>query len=174
MWNPDEYKRALDFAARAHGSQAVPGSGYPYVVHLAKVAAEVMLACARETEIDATLAVCCAILHDTMEDAGVTREQLCSSFGERVAAGVDALTKREALPKEDRMRESLARIALQPREVAIVKLADRITNLEPAPPHWTAAKRNAYREEALLILETLGAQCESLATRLAQKIAEYA
>jgi hypothetical protein len=39
-WNQDEFKRALDFAARAHGEQKVPGSGFPYLVHLTKVATE--------------------------------------------------------------------------------------------------------------------------------------
>ena len=173
MWDPDAYKRALDFAAKAHGAQTVPGSGLPYVVHLAKVAAEVMHACAGETAVDATLAVCCALLHDTIEDAGVTRAQIAAAFGEPVAAGVDALTKRDALPKEERMRDSLARIARQPREVAMVKLADRITNLEPAPPHWSADKRRAYRDEARVILEALAGACESLSTRLAHKIAAY-
>ena len=146
MWDADAYKRALDFAAKAHGKQAVPGSGFPYVVHLAKVAADVMRACVDEPRADATLAVTCALLHDSMEDAGVTKAQLAAPFGERVADGVDALTKRESVPKAERMHDSLARIASAPPEIAMVKLADRITNLEPAPPHWRAEKRHAYRE----------------------------
>ena len=174
MWDADAYKRALDFAAKAHGKQEVPGSGFPYVVHLTKVAAEVMRACVEEPSADATLAVTCALLHDSIEDAGVTREQLVAGFGERVADGVDALTKRESVPKEGRMRDSLERIAKAPREIAMVKLADRITNLEPAPPHWSPEKRAAYRSEAEQILEALRGRCAGLEARLAQKISEYA
>jgi hypothetical protein len=36
-----------------------------------------------------------------------------------------------------------------------VVLADRITNLEPAPPHWTAEKRVKYRAEAQQIHDAL-------------------
>lgn len=173
MWDADAYKRALDFAARAHGKQTVPGSDLPYVVHLTKVAAEVMRACAEEPGVDATLAVTCALLHDSLEDAGITKEQLAATFGSRVADGVDALTKREAVPKVDRMRDSLARIAAQPREIAMVKLADRITNLEPAPSHWSPEKRLAYRDEAKQIFAALRGRCAWLDARLQAKIAEY-
>src|SRR4051794_8206536 len=40
----DLFARALDFAARVHGGQKVPGSKFPYVVHVAKVAMEVLAA----------------------------------------------------------------------------------------------------------------------------------
>ena len=43
-FDQDRYKKALDFAARVHRDQFVPGSGAPYVVHLVKVAMEVMVA----------------------------------------------------------------------------------------------------------------------------------
>jgi len=174
MWDADAYKRALDFAARAHAKQTMQGSDLPYVVHLTKVAQEVMRASAEEPSIDATLAVTCALLHDCIEDAGVTKEQLAAQFGPKVADGVEALTKRESVPKGERMRDSLERIAAQPREIAMVKLADRITNLEPAPAHWSPEKRAAYREEAKQILAALQGRCAWLEARLAQKIAEYA
>ena len=173
MWDADAYKRALDFAARAHSKQTVPGSGLPYVVHLTKVAAEVMRACAVEAGFDGTLAVTCALLHDSIEDAGVTKEQLAQTFGPRVAEGVDALTKRDAVPKAERMRDSLERICQQPKEIALVKLADRITNLEPAPSHWSQEKKLAYREEAKQILAALHGRSAWLDGRLEKKISEY-
>ena len=174
MWDADGYKKALDFAARVHGAQQVPGSGFSYVVHLTKVAAEVMRACTEDRSIDATLAVSCALLHDCIEDAGVEKDAIAETFGPAVADAVDALTKRKSLAKADRIRDSLERIKAQPREVAMVKLADRITNLEPAPPHWSQAKRHAYREEARQILEDLRGSCAWLEARLARKIDEYA
>ena len=173
MWDADAYKRALDFAARAHAKQTMQGSDLPYVVHLTKVAAEVMRACAEQPGLDATLAVSCALLHDSVEDAGVTKEQLVVTFGQSVADGVDALTKRESVPKADRMRDSLERIAAQPKEIAMVKLADRITNLEPAPAHWSPQKRDAYREEAKQIAAALRGRSKWLDERLEKKIAEY-
>ncbi len=171
-WNQDGFKKALDFAAAAHGAQVVPGSGFPYVVHVVKVASEVLRA-AQEDRFDVDLAVACALLHDTVEDAGVTHAQLLAAFGAQVADGVLCLTKNDALPKEQRMPDSLARIAAAPREVAIVKLADRITNLEPPPPKWSVEKRVAYREEAKVIREALRGKCGPLETRIDGKIAEY-
>src|SRR5215467_8784828 len=105
MWSQDAYKRALDFAAHAHGDQLVPGSGFPYVVHLTKVAMEVMTACVADPELDADLAIACALLHDSIEDAGVTRSQIEAEFGARVAAGVAALSKNAALAKSEQMAD---------------------------------------------------------------------
>lgn len=173
MFSQDRYQQALDFAARAHGDQRVPGSGFPYVVHLAKVAMETIAACAADPALDGDLAVACALLHDSIEDAGVAAADIEAQFGPSVRRGVEALTKDESLPKERRMQDSLDRIKAQPREIWIVKLADRITNLEPAPPHWTAEKRRAYREEARTILENLRGASELLERRIEARIGAY-
>src|SRR5262245_14439881 len=116
MWSQDKYKRALDFAAKAHGAQRMMGSGLPYVVHLFTVAMETLAACIADPKADADLAATCALLHDCIEDAGVTYEEVKFLFGERVADGVLALTKDESLPQAVRMEDSLARIRKQPRE----------------------------------------------------------
>jgi (p)ppGpp synthase/HD superfamily hydrolase len=170
-WTQDLFKQTLDFAARAHGAQQVPGSGFPYVVHVVKVATEVLHA--DDGSFDVDLAMQCALLHDCVEDAGVAPGALRAAFGDRVAAGVVALTKDEALPRAERMADSLRRIRSQPREVWLVKLADRITNLEPAPPAWTAEKRGAYLAEARTILEALGEAHAGLSARLREKTADY-
>ncbi|MDP2345843.1 MAG: HD domain-containing protein [Deltaproteobacteria bacterium] len=172
-WSQDAYKRALDFAASAHGDQRVPGSGAPYVVHLTKVAMETMAAVVDDVSLDADLGIACALLHDSVEDAGVTPAQLEAEFGAAVAAGVVGLTKNDALPKEQRMADSLARLRLLPREVQLVKLADRITNLEPPPPKWSVEKRRGYREEARAILAALTGSSPLLEQRIAAKIEAY-
>ncbi len=174
MWDQDVLKAALDFAARAHGTQQVPGSGFPYVVHVTKVATEVLAACTADPATDATLAVTVALLHDTIEDCSITREELERTFGARVAEGVVAVSKDDALPKADRMADSLRRIAQQPREVAMVKLADRITNLEPPPANWTREKRLAYLAEARVIHSSLAQASAHLAARLERKMEAYA
>jgi (p)ppGpp synthase/HD superfamily hydrolase len=169
-WNQELFKKALDFAAKAHGAQLIPGSGLPYVVHVIKVASEVLTL---SEPCDLDLAFTCALLHDTVEDAGITVEMIEQGFGAAVAAGVSALTKNEALPKDERMADSLARIAAQPREVAMVKLADRITNLEPPPAKWSAQKRQTYHAEAKVILARLGAASPELSARFEQKLKDY-
>lgn len=173
MWNADRFASTLDFATKAHGEQKVPGSGQPYVVHVVKVAAEVLHAWASTRDFDVELAVTCALLHDSMEDAGVTHQQLVERFGLAVADGVQALTKDEALEKSQRMADSLRRLQQQPRAVQLVKLADRITNLEEPPSYWTKEKRLAYRDEARLIHEALGSAHAGLAERLEARRQAY-
>lgn len=173
MWNQDLFKAALDFAARAHGAQQVPGSGFPYVVHVVKVATEVLAACAAEPGHDVDLAMPVALLHDTVEDCGVSAEELTERFGPAVAAAVRALSKDEAVPKAGRMADSLRRIQAQPRAVWLVKLGDRITNLEPPPPHWSPEKRRAYLDEARVIHAALKEASAVLAVRLERKMADY-
>lgn len=171
MWDPDLYARALDFACRAHGEQRDPGNGFPYIAHVCKVAAEVMRAA--EPGLDMDLAVACALLHDCVEDAGVQPAELERRFGPAVAGGVLALSKDEGLPKEERMPDSLRRLAAQPREVQLVKLADRATNLEYPPRYWTPQRRQAYLDEAGRILEALGGAHAGLAARLRQRMVAY-
>ena len=71
------------------------------------------------------------------------------------------------------MTDSLRRILLQPREVWMVKLADRINNLQPPPSHWKDPKIAAYRAEAIQIVEALGPASPYLEGRLRAKIAAY-
>jgi guanosine-3',5'-bis(diphosphate) 3'-pyrophosphohydrolase len=170
---PELWLQAWHFAARAHREQKVPGNGFPYVVHVGAVAMEVLVAHQAVPFADPGLALQCALLHDTIEDTAVTEADVRASFGPAVAAGVRALSKDPALPKAEAMADSLRRIREQPREVWAVKLADRITNLQVPPPHWTAEKIATYRGEAEKILATLGEAHATLAARLARKIAAY-
>lgn len=174
MWSPDAYNRAIDFAAEAHGNQMVPGKSYSYVVHLANVAMEVMTALATSRSRDGNLAVLCALLHDTIEDTRITPEEIEKRFGAPVRRGVEALTKRKDIPKEDRMTDSLNRILRQPPEVGMVKMADRITNLQRPPDHWNSERIRAYLEEAKLIHRQLGHLDAKLSKRLEHRIQTYA
>jgi len=71
------------------------------------------------------------------------------------------------------MQDSLVRILLQTKEVWMVKLADRITNLQPPPPHWDLPKKIKHSDEAIDILQQLGPANKQLAKRLALKIEQY-
>ncbi len=174
-WNQDVYIRAWNFASRFHKDQFVPGSDLPYINHIGAVAMEVVAAVTRGDAVqNPDLAIQCALLHDAIEDTDATREVLESEFGKQVADGVLALTKNEELPtKEEKMGDSLERIQAQPREIWMVKMADRITNLQPPPHHWNKEKIRKYREEALRILESLQGANRFLADRLREKIATY-
>jgi (p)ppGpp synthase/HD superfamily hydrolase len=167
------WREAWNFAAEAHAAQKVPGGPSCYLQHLGSVALEVLGAHLVEPIGDLDLAVQCAILHDAVEDQEVPLALLTQLFGADVAAGVAALSKDPSLDKGVAMIDSLARIRAQPQAVWMVKLADRITNLQTPPAHWSAAKIACYRLEAQQILEALGAAHAHLAHRLAQAIGAY-
>lgn len=173
-WSQELYRRAWRFAASAHLGQTYPGSELPYLVHIGEVAMEMVATLAVESVDTPDLAVQCALLHDTLEDTKVSYEDLRDEFGAQVADGVLALSKDALLPgKEAQMRDSLARIRVQPREVWMVKLADRVCNLGPPPHYWNADKIRAYREEAELIYTELGGASHYLAGRLRARIEAY-
>jgi (p)ppGpp synthase/HD superfamily hydrolase len=173
MIDPERYVAALRFAAERHHAQRVPDSELPYLVHVVSVAAETIAALGVAPDVDANLAVSCALLHDTIEDTATTYAEIAERFGAAVADGVQALSKDAALPKPARMADSLRRIQAQPRAVWMVKLADRITNLADPPRSWTTDKRRAYRDEAIAIADALGAASPALDARLRARIAAY-
>jgi len=148
-------------------------NGLPYVVHLSNVAMEIMIASFNTDNFNLGLAILVALLHYTREDTLTEYAELESKFGIEVATAVSAMTKNNDLPKEQSMLDSLARIKELPSEVRVVKLADRIANLQPPPAYWVNGRKIAYREEARLILNELKEGNEFLASRLETKIEEY-
>lgn len=166
-------RAAWRFAAHAHREQQVPGTQLPYLLHLAQVSSELAPALRALQQHRAALATCAAILHDCIEDCAVKAAELDTLFGVEITAAVQALTKDASLPKSQRLADSLTRIAAQPAEIWMVKLADRITNLGKPPQAWSLEKRSAYRREAQLILDALGSSSDWLASRLRQCIADY-
>ena len=173
MWNQDKYLKAWNYASKAHNGQLIPSSDIPYIHHIGLVAMEAMAAIANGGVDNPDLLVQCALLHDTIEDTEITYSDIENNFGVDVADGVLALSKNSKLPKSERMIDSLARIRLQPKEIWMVKLCDRITNLQPPPAKWDSTKIMNYRNEAILILESLGEASPFLAERLETKVSGY-
>jgi len=177
-WSQETYLKAWNFASKIHATQtyagALEGEQIPYTNHLGSVAMEVIWALASSNEYRADLAVQCALLHDSIEDTDCSYAAIKQQFGPDVADGVMALTKDVDLAtKNEQMLDSLKRIKQQPKEVWMVKLADRITNLSPPPFHWTKEKTHQYREEAKLIHQQLADANPFLAKRLQDKIEQY-
>lgn len=171
----DMILKAWNYASAAHEGQRVPGTGFPYINHVGSVVMEAMGAVILNPAIENPgLLLVCAILHDILEDTEETCQDIEQLFGRAVADGVAALTKNTALPdKREQMKDSLLRILEQPKEIWMVKLCDRITNLQPPPADWSSEKIVAYRQEALRILESLGPADVYLERRLRMKIDAY-
>jgi (p)ppGpp synthase/HD superfamily hydrolase len=92
---------AAMFAADRHSAQRRKGAAAePYINHLIEVAE---LVSAVNVEPDTELVIA-ALLHDTIEDAGVTEEELTERFGSDVAHLVVEVTDDKSLPKAERKR----------------------------------------------------------------------
>jgi guanosine-3',5'-bis(diphosphate) 3'-pyrophosphohydrolase len=120
--------QAYELAASAHRGQS-RRSGEPYIHHplsVAKIVADLGLD-------DVTIAA--ALLHDSVEDTGVTLEQLSERFGDDVARIVDGVTKLDRVQFDSKaaqqaatMRKMLVAMAKDLR-VLMIKLADRLHNM---------------------------------------------
>jgi len=129
--------RAYDTAAEAHRDQKRK-SGEPYVTHPVAVA----MVCADLGLDDVT--ICAALLHDAVEDTGVTLEDVARIFGTDVAEIVDGVTKLDRIKFDSKeaqqsatVRKMLVAMARDIR-VLIIKLADRLHNMRTiaAMPAW--------------------------------------
>lgn len=168
------YQKAMKFAGEKHSTQRVPGTNANYLLHISNVAMEVLMAFNFDPNFDLDFAIQVAILHDTIEDTTADFNEIETVFGEKIAHAVTALTKNEKLePKEARMLDSLNRINALSNEVGLVKIADRITNLQPPPDHWSKEKVTNYCTEAKLISKMLNGKNDYLNKRLEDKISEY-
>jgi GTP pyrophosphokinase len=124
----DQVRKAYRFADEAHLGQ-IRASGEPYITHPIAVAAQ----CA-EWKLDVQ-ALMAALLHDAIEDCGVTKPELIERFGAPVAELVDGLTKLDKLQfntREENQAESFRKMLLamaRDVRVILVKLADRSHNM---------------------------------------------
>jgi guanosine-3',5'-bis(diphosphate) 3'-pyrophosphohydrolase len=128
---------AARLAAEAHDGQ-FRRSGEPYVTHPIAVAGIVA-----ELGLD-TPAVAAALLHDAVEDGGLTLEVLEAQLGPVVAAIVDGVTKLDRLQfdsKEQQQAATIRKMLLAMASdwrVLLIKLADRLHNMRTLAvmPEW--------------------------------------
>jgi GTP pyrophosphokinase/guanosine-3',5'-bis(diphosphate) 3'-pyrophosphohydrolase len=126
-----EQKKVLEaykFADVAHLGQ-FRASGEPYITHPIAVAG---LCADWKLDVQAIMA---ALMHDAMEDCGVTKAELIERFGAPTAELVDGLTKLDKLhvsTREEGQAESFRKMLLamaRDVRVILVKLADRLHNM---------------------------------------------
>ena len=117
---------ALIFAARAHRAQVRKATDIPYIVHPVSV----MLLLQQAGEADPEV-LAAALLHDTIEDAGVSAEDLAQQFGPRVADIVVGCSEPDhaGATWEVRKEHTVAYLRTAPRDVQLVAAADKLHNL---------------------------------------------
>ncbi len=126
--NEDLIRRAYEFAKKNHGEQ-LRRSGEPYMIHPLNVA---YILSTLELD-DETL--CAALLHDVVEDTGITQEDLKNEFGETISEMVSGVTKLGTLrytTREEEQVENYRKMFLamgKDIRVILIKLADRLHNM---------------------------------------------
>ncbi|MDL5032329.1 bifunctional (p)ppGpp synthetase/guanosine-3',5'-bis(diphosphate) 3'-pyrophosphohydrolase [Pelomonas sp. APW6] len=140
-------REAYKFADEAHLGQ-FRASGEPYITHPIAVAG----ICA-DWRLDAQ-AIMAALMHDAMEDCGVTKTELIERFEAPTAELVDGLTKLDKLQfstKEESQAESFRKMLLamaRDVRVILIKLADRLHNMRTMG-HMAFEKRRRIARETL-------------------------
>ncbi len=143
----DHLDQAMAYALACHQGQTRP-NGEPYAEHLLEVL-EILVVGAGVRDDEVLVA---ALLHDVVEDTSSSLEDVGARFGPEVADLVQWLTKPEpgSGQKESDARQAyLARLRGAPEPALVVKLADRLSNVQRLDTHPRPAKRASYYRETV-------------------------
>jgi len=175
------YEAALVFAAQAHRQQLRKGTTIPYLTHTVHVSV-ILLRYGFAEEV-----VIAGLLHDVLEDCGVTRETLAANFGAKVADLVVAVSKPAGdLSWEASRAALLAQVEVAGQAAAALKAADTLHNVQSllhdlkqeGPTVWQRFKRG--KPAFVGYYQAVGAQAEKklgdhpLVAELAIAVAELA
>lgn len=146
----DFLKDCYNFAEEAHKNQ-YRKSGEPYFMH-----------CVRTAEILAQLrldmdTICAGLMHDVLEDTGITRGEMEERFGINIAGLVEGVTKigryKFGGGQRKRQAETYRKLLLATAEdmrVILIKLADRLHNMETLE-HLSQEQQQRISKETLEI-----------------------
>ncbi len=130
MNHTPQIKKAIQFAARKHhGQMRREAEPLPYITHLFSAA---LLVAEDGADDDVVTA---ALLHDTLEDTGTTREEIVEAFNERVALLVEAVSEvkekdGKKIDWKERKTKYLENLETAPDEAILIAIADKIDNIE--------------------------------------------
>ena len=116
-------KKAAEFAKRAHDGVYRKGTQIPYITHPMETAA-IVTAFTNEPEM-----IAAALLHDVIEDAGVTKEELEEKFGSRVAFLVESESEDKSRSWMERKGTTVEHLKSATRDEKILALADKLSNI---------------------------------------------
>lgn len=136
--------KAVNFAANAHRKQRRKNvDSDPYINHCIEVA--YLLS---EAGIDDPLILQAALLHDVVEDCGVSETDIRENFGETVARLVMECTDDKTLSKVERKKLQITHSETISDSAALIKLADKISNMKELktnpPVTWSSEIVSGY------------------------------
>ncbi len=141
----ERVKEAYRFADQAHLGQ-FRASGEPYISHPIAVTE---ICAGWKLDADSLMA---ALLHDVIEDQGISKQELAEKFGADVSEIVDGVSKLDRLDfatKAEQQAESFRKMLLamsRDVRVILIKLADRLHNMRTLGAVGTEKRRRVARE----------------------------
>ena len=114
---------AIEFTAVKHRNQVRKGTDTPYIVH----PMEVMYILAENGCDDTVIAA--GLLHDTVEDAGATLQEIEETFGKEVAEIVAAESEDKSRSWQERKQATIDRLPSERFEAQLVCCADKLSNI---------------------------------------------
>jgi guanosine-3',5'-bis(diphosphate) 3'-pyrophosphohydrolase len=166
---------AISFSAQKHASQTRKDPEHtPYIIHPIGVA-DSILTIGKVYDPDIIIA---ALLHDTVEDTDTSFEEIRDAFGPVVEGYVREVTDDKALPKEVRKQLQIDDASHKSDGAAIVKLADKLYNVEglheEPPADWPKERVDEYFAWAKRVVDNLPPANEALKEAVDQTIARRA
>ncbi len=170
-WDPLLLLDAARFAEAKHrGQSRKDAEQTPYITHPLKVAAVLAEAGVTDAQILAA-----ALLHDTIEDTETTGEELEEHFGDRIRSMVEHVTDDKSLPKAERKRLQIEHADSLPPGAAMIKIADKICNIEDVandpPVEWPRKRRTEYLDWAEKVVSRCRGGLDALDKRFDEALA---
>lgn len=147
--NLEIIKKAYYYAEELHKGQKRQ-SGEDYIIHPLNVA---YILAQMHADKDT---ICAALLHDTIEDTEITKEQIEEDFNESIAYLVDGVTKISRMnfsTKEEQNMANTRKIMISMRNdirIIIIKLADRLHNMRTLQ-YKSEYKQKENAQETILL-----------------------
>jgi guanosine-3',5'-bis(diphosphate) 3'-pyrophosphohydrolase len=146
--------KATAFAEKAHEGQFRKGGhGIPYVTHPKNVAATLAA-----HGVDDQVVLAAALLHDVVEDCGVTEEEMVAEFGSEVASVVMEVSDAPG-SKTKAKKAQIEKAPTMSHRAKLVKLADKLDNVDSlvkSPPGWKPESVKGYVESATMVVRAMG------------------
>jgi len=147
--------KAAAFAAEKHRNQRRKDEeASPYINHPIQVAHILVQADVEDPEVLAA-----ALLHDSIEDTNTSFEELEIVFGYEIANIVAECTDDKKLSKLERKQAQIDHAAKISRKARLVKLADKIANvndMNDAPPAgWSLERKREYFDWAREVVDRM-------------------
>lgn len=156
------FVRALAFASEAHKGQSRLDVGkIPYINHPIDVAFILVSAGIIDQDV-----LSASVLHDVIEDCGISHPDLVAEFGLNVANLVLEVSDDPDLKGDERKQAQIKKIKLMSDSAKLIKVADKIANLKDLkfnpPVSWDVLQKEKYRDFAKAVFDSANVQNQFL------------